>query len=117
MSNEPPIQGPPITITIDIVKKDISKMKLDKATCQSGIEVEMSRTTGDKGACVICNIAGIIICNGKISTEWEHSFIVCLSNDKGDALDRCNYRGLKKTKQAMKILERIVEYPKSGVYC
>ena len=28
---------------------------------------------------------------------------------KGDALDRGNYRGLKLTEQAMKILERIVD--------
>ena len=36
------------------------------------------------------------------------SFIVCLYKGKGDALDRANYRGLKLTKQAMKI-ERIVD--------
>ena len=29
-------------------------------------------------------------------------------NGKGDALDRGNYRGLKLTEQAMKVLERIV---------
>ena len=32
----------------------------------------------------------------------------CLYKGKGDALDRGNYRGLKLTEQAMKILERIV---------
>ena len=37
------------------------------------------------------------------------SFIVCLYKGKGDALDRGNYRGLKLTEQAMKILERIVD--------
>ena len=36
-------------------------------------------------------------------------FIVCLYKGKGDALDRGNYRGLKLTEQAMKILERIVD--------
>ena len=36
------------------------------------------------------------------------SFIVCLYKGKDDALDRGNYRGLKLTKQAMKILKRIV---------
>ena len=35
--------------------------------------------------------------------------IVCLYKGKGDALDRGNYRGLKLTEQAMKILERIVD--------
>ena len=37
------------------------------------------------------------------------SFIVCLYKGNGDALDRGNYRGLKLTKQTMKILERIVD--------
>ena len=41
--------------------------------------------------------------------DWEQSFIVCLYKGKGDALDRGNYRGLKLTEQAMKILERIVD--------
>ena len=38
--------------------------------------------------------------------------MVCLYKGKGDALDRGNYRGLKLTEQAMKILEileRIVD--------
>ena len=47
--------------------------------------------------------------DGKVPTDWEESFIVCLYNGKGDALDRGNYRGLKLTEQAMKILERIVD--------
>ena len=49
-----------------------------------------------------------MIRDGKVPTDWEQSFIVCLYKGKGDALDRGNYRGLKLTKQAMKILERIV---------
>ena len=40
LSNEPPLEGPPITITIDIVKKAISKMKSAKAAGPSGIVVE-----------------------------------------------------------------------------
>ena len=44
----------------------------------------------------------------KVSRRQE-SFIVCLYKGKGDALDRGNYRGLKLTEQAMKILERIVD--------
>ena len=36
-------------------------------------------------------------------------FIVCLYKAKGDALDKGNYRGLKLTEQAMKVLERIVD--------
>ena len=49
-----------------------------------------------------------MITDGKVPTDWETSFIICLYKGKGDALDRGNYRGLKLTEQAMKILERIV---------
>ena len=41
--------------------------------------------------------------------EYFPVFIVCIYKGKGDALDRGNYQGLKLTKQAMKILERIVD--------
>ena len=58
---------------------------------------------------MIRDLATAIIRDGKVPTDWEESFIVCLYKGKGDALDRGNYRGLKLTEQAMKILERIVD--------
>ena len=109
LSNEPPLEGPPIPITIDMVKKAISKMKSGKAAGPSGIVVEMIKAAGDTGATMIRDLATAIICDGKVPTDWEESFIVCLYKGKGDALDRGNYRGLKLTEQAMKILERIVD--------
>ena len=39
----------------------------------------------------------------------KRSYTMFLYKGKGDALDRGNYRGLKLTEQAMKILERIVD--------
>ena len=33
--------------------------------------------------------------DGKVPADWKQSFIVCLYKEKGDALDRGNYRGLK----------------------
>ena len=41
LSNKPPLEGPPIQITTDIVKKAISNLKSSKAAGQSGIVVEM----------------------------------------------------------------------------
>ena len=41
LSNEPPLEGPPIPITLDMVKKAISKMKSCKAAGPSGVVVEM----------------------------------------------------------------------------
>ena len=108
LSNEPPLEGPPIQITIDMVKKAISKMKLGKAAGPSGIVVEMIKAAGDTGATMIGDLATVIIHICKVPTDWEQSFIVCLYTGKDDALDRGNYGGLKLTEQAMKILERIV---------
>ena len=108
-SDELPVEGPPIPITIDMVKKAISQMKAGKAPGPSGIVVEMIRAAGDMGASIICDLAAAIIRDGKVPSDWEQSFIVCLYKGKGDALERGNYRGLKLTEQVMKVLERIVD--------
>ena len=71
--------------------------------------MEMIKTAGDTGATMIHELATAIIHDGKVPTDWEQSFIVCLYKGKGDALDRGNYRGFKLTEQAMKFLERIVD--------
>ena len=41
MSDEPPMEGPPIPITTDMVKRAIPQMKAGKALGPSGIVVEM----------------------------------------------------------------------------
>ena len=53
LSDESPVEGPPIPITIDMVKKAISQMKAGKAPGPSGIVVEMIRAAGDMGASMI----------------------------------------------------------------
>ena len=80
-----------------------------KAPGPSGIVVEMIRAAGDMGTSMIRDLAAAIIRNGKVPSEWEQSFIVCLYKGKGDALVRGNYRSLKLTEQVMKIQERIVD--------
>ena len=71
--------------------------------------MEMIRAAGDMGASMIRDLAAAIIRDGKVPSDWEQSFIVCLYKGKGDALERGNYRGLKLTEQVMKVLERIVD--------
>ena len=71
-------------ITIDMVKKAIS---------------------GDIGTSMICDLAATIIRDGKVSSIWEQSFIVCLNKGRGDALERGNYCSLKLTEQVMKVLK------------
>ena len=109
LSYQPPMEGPTFPITVDMVKKAISPMKGGKAPGPSGIVVEMIRAAGDMGASMIRDLPAAIISDGKVPSDWEQRFIVCLYKGKGDALERGNYCGLKLTEQVMKILERIVE--------
>ena len=102
LSDEPPVEGPPIPITTDMVKK------VSKALGPSGIVVEMIRAAGDMGVSMIPDLAAAVICDGKVPSAREQSFIVCLYKGKGDALERGN-RGLMLTEQVMKVLERIVD--------
>ena len=69
----------------------------------------MIRAAGDTGASMIRDLAAAIICDGKVLSRLEQSFIVYLYKGKGDALDRTNYCGRKMTEQVMKLLERIVD--------
>ena len=80
LSNGPPLEGLPIPITIDMVKKAISKMKSGKAAGPSGIVVGMisHKAAGDTA----------IIRDGKVPTDCEQSFIVCLYKGKGDQSSR-----------------------------
>ena len=63
----------------------------------------------DTGASMICDLATAIIHDGKVPSDWEPSFIVCLYKGKRDALDRGNYHSLKLKEHVMKVLERIVD--------
>ena len=60
-------------------------MKLSKALGPSGIVVNMIQAADDKGASKICDLAAAINCNGKVLSNWEQCFIVCLYKGKGDA--------------------------------
>ena len=51
--DESPVEGLPIPIIIDMVKKAISQMKAGKALGPSGIVVEMIRAAGDTGASIL----------------------------------------------------------------
>ena len=71
------MEGPPIPITIDMVKKAISQMKAGKAPGPSGIVVEMIRAAGDTGTSMIRDLAAAIIRDGKVPSDWEQFH--CLS--------------------------------------
>ena len=70
-----PDEGPSVPITTDIVMKAISQKKASKEPGPSGTEVEMIPAAGD--------LAAAIICDGKVPSDWEQSFIVCIYKGKG----------------------------------
>ena len=44
--------------------------------------MEMIKAAGDTGATMIRDLATAIIRDGKVPTDWEESFIVCLYKGK-----------------------------------
>ena len=62
-------------------------MKAGKAPGPSGIMMEMIRAAGDMGAFMVRDLAAAIIRDGKVHSDWEQSFIVCLYKGKRDALE------------------------------
>ena len=76
LSDEPPLEGPPIPITIDMVKEAIFKMKFGKAGGPSRVVMEMIRAAGDTGATIIRDLAIAIIRDGKVPADWGQSFIM-----------------------------------------
>ena len=94
---------------VNTVKKAVSQMNVGKALGPLGIVVKMILAAADTCASMICGLVAAIICDDKVPSDLQQSFIVCLYKGKGDALDRGNYCGLKLTEQVMKVLERIVD--------
>ena len=78
LSDASPVEGSPIPIIIDMVKKAIFQMKASKVPGSSDIVVEMIRVAGDMDASMIRDLAAAIIRDGKVPSDWEQSFIVCL---------------------------------------
>ena len=58
-------------------------MKRGKAAGPSGIVAEMIKAAGDTDATMIGDLVTAIIPDGKVPTDWEESFIVCLYKGKG----------------------------------
>ena len=57
LSDEPPLEGPSIPITILMVKKVIYKMKFSRAVNPSGVVVEMIKAAVVTGATMIRDLA------------------------------------------------------------
>ena len=84
-------------------------MKFHKAGGPSGIVAEMLAVSGEKGVDLLTSLTECVFSNGAIPTDWQESFILNLYKDKGNALEKGNYRGLKLTDQVMKLVEHVFE--------
>ena len=62
------MEGPPIPVTSDLVKKAISQMKAGKAPGPSGLVV-MIWAAGDTGAPKIRDLAAAMIRDGKVPSD------------------------------------------------
>ena len=58
---------------------------------------------------LIADLTNPTVRESKMPSEWDVSFIISLFKNKGEALDRDNYRGLKLTEHELKIVELIIE--------
>ncbi|XP_053374665.1 uncharacterized protein LOC128547046 [Mercenaria mercenaria] len=104
-----PVEGPPPPVTMDIIRKALSKMKCGKAAGPSGIIAEMLKAAGEEGIDMLRKLAEVVFSSGVIPKDWQESYILNLYKGKGGALDQGNYRGLKITDQVMKLLERVLD--------
>ena len=103
LSYQPPVEGQPIPITIDMVKKAISQMKAGKAPGPSGVVVEMIRAAGDMGPSMICDLAAAIIRDG-----WEQ-FHCLLLQGKGGCIGKEQLLRSQADRAGQEVLERIVD--------
>lgn len=87
----------------------IRKMKTGKAAGPSGVVAKTLKAAGESGINLVTVLVNAIISSGKIPGEWDESYIINFYKDKGEALERGNYRGLKLLDQVMKALERVLE--------
>ena len=108
LSEKQPLQVPPIRITNEMVSEALSKMKKEKATGPSGLNVEMILAGGDDIILAITHPVNCIVADNKIPDDWCLSYIINCYKGKGDALLRGNYRGLKLLDQVMKAMEHIL---------
>ena len=89
-SNKPPVEGPAIKITTEMVYLVIYKMKAGKTAGPSGIIIEMIKSANNE---IIDSITSLF--NNIVPNDWHLSYIIHLFKGKVDALSYANYRGLK----------------------
>jgi len=104
-----PIAGPPRSVSAELVRKALIKMKCGKAAGPSDIVAEILKVAGEEGVELVRLLAETVFISCDIPKDWEKSFFLNLYKGKAEALDRVNYRGLKLTDEVIKLLERMLD--------
>ena len=91
------------------------KKKLVKSPGPSNIIAEIIKALPNHCSQLIAVLDAIV--KGKVPEEWYKSYIVSLFKDKGSALDRGNYCGLKLTHQVLKLVKKSSESLSSLMIC
>lgn len=107
LSNQP-IEGSIQEITIDEVRKSVSKMKNGKATGPDQIPTEFWKELGDIGCEYLAHIFNQILSGHDIPDTFKESFLIPFFKQKGDASVCNNYRGIMLISHTLKVLEHIL---------
>ena len=74
-----PVAGPPPSVSAELVRKALIKMKCGKAAGPSGIIAEMLKAAGEEGVELVRLLAETVFSSRDIPKDWEESFILNLS--------------------------------------
>ena len=81
-------------------------MKNRKVDGPSRVFAEMLKASLYICSKIIADLMNAIIREGKVPVDWSDTIIVSFFKGKRDGLDRNNYRGLKLTDRALKVIEK-----------
>ena len=65
-----PVAGPPPSVSVELVRKALIKMKCGKAAGPSGIIAEMLKAAGEEGVELVRLLAETVFCSGDIPNDW-----------------------------------------------
>ena len=92
---------------IIIIVSALGRIKCAKASCSSGVVAEMLQAFGEGGIGRMTDLFNGILDEYKIPEDWNTSVIFNCFKNKGEAIERGNYKGLKLSEHLMKIINKV----------
>ena len=102
------MQGPIPSANDTEIKKQLSKMRRNKARGPNDLPIEAILMVEELKSELLSYILQRIMANG-IPDSWKKSKLIPIFQNKGDILECNNYRGIKLNSHFMKLWERITE--------